>query len=645
MHSPNSQSLLLKILNCSFAGEMDSAPENPKTGGVDTKQVLLQQQASPQQQAARVKKGDSQDTILYKPVTAEAAKAFFGGIKKSATFSMEHLEANLPPPGVVLQSAPVAQVTPQEIAEVSVADQEYSKREDAILTRLMKMDEAEITAKLAKSKAHPLFKTYEQEVTEGLDACHTEWGVDCPHEDLCHFEMWLDDQAAAYRDTQQEQPAPQTLGEPASGSTVDKTQIEVDSPAATTALTPTPSTMFFPKYQTGPVEVKPAVTTPAQVPEHPEPPQQVDSASQVAATPDKTAVASSAVVATPPCTLVDPATPASYVEPVSPETMLTLENQLADLTLNPQGLTTPFGPVISPPQSTTTKATATATAATPKATSPAPDAPAFTPVTPDGVKTFWAALKRKSTDDLSMASPPQGVPSAPGVGSSSSAPATLTPPATSPEVVPQPANVTPPAVPMQPATVTPVTPPPATVTPPATPVTPPPATVTPPAVTLQPATVTVTTPAVTLQPATVTPVTPPPATVTPPAVTLQPATVTPVTPPPATVTPPAVTLPPATVTPVTPPPATVTPAAVTPQPATVTTPAVTPEPATVTTPAVTPQPSTSASPSPCITPAPATAVPASSANPDKSGDRAAYMRFYRSGRSTRAPDAVTKSLI
>lgn len=178
--------------------------------------ALLRTQASPQQtakqtqqqqeqQPVNVKHSDSTETITYKPVTADGSKAFFDGIKRSPTqptLSTAHLEANLPPPGIVLQPAPVPQIVPGEIQETT----EHNKREQEHLIRLQKMDEVELQALLQQTKEHPLFKAYEQDVIQPEhDDCDTltYFGLECPEEDICHFQMWLESQTRAAKDAEQ----------------------------------------------------------------------------------------------------------------------------------------------------------------------------------------------------------------------------------------------------------------------------------------------------------------------------------------------------------------------------------------------------------------------------------------------------------
>ena len=557
---------------CHIAGEVDD-PMTKKTEILKTEPTespapaVMRQQATPQHQACAgaanvVKRPDSQETILYKPVTADGVKAFFDGIKKASTYNMDHLEANLPPPGVVLQPAPVAQILPTEIEESQQIDEERNKKEDAILTRLYKMDDVEIVAKVEKSKQHPLFEIYKQEILADLAECTTQWGAECPHEDLCHFDMWLEDQAQAYKDRQQ----------PPQEQATDKTKIELD-------------------------------TTPAFV----NVVQAVPCSSRSKA-PAQAAVAAPATV--PAGTLLDPASPASYVNCVSPGTMMDLETQMADLTINP-----PATPVAAKPG---------------PAASPKPETVTFKPVTPEAMQAFWSAMQRKSTDDLSMASTPQD-PSA-----AAAAHAPTPPPEASPSVPVMPAT--------QPAPAAVAPPPEASTTVPAT--QPAPAAVAPPAISLEAS------PSVPVMPATQ----PAPAAVAPPpeASTTVPAT----QPAPAAVAPPAISLEASTSVPVIPAtqpaPATMAPSAI---PASVpvmpaTQPAPATAPSTPATPAqngnpaasapVTPTaPASAAAATPVSTPSSAAATPAAS---EADTDRAEYMRFYRSVRSKKAPAAVTKSL-
>ena len=170
---------------------------------------MVRAQATPQhasgqsQEHANAASNDHQRPITYKPVTADGMKAFFSGIKKSeSTSSTAHLEANLPPPGIVLPPAPVPQILTQEVT----AANKVNEKEDAILTRLYKMDRTELEKLVEKTKAHPLFKAYCQDVIQPEhDDCTylVHFGTTHVEEELCDFQMWLDYQADALRHSHQ----------------------------------------------------------------------------------------------------------------------------------------------------------------------------------------------------------------------------------------------------------------------------------------------------------------------------------------------------------------------------------------------------------------------------------------------------------
>ena len=631
---------------------------------------VLRAQASPQhgptphsvQPVPQAEHVQQDQTITYKPVTADGVKAFFSGIKRSS--SMARLESQLPPAGVVLPPAPVPQILTKEIEDTK----EVNDREDAILARLYKMDDTEFRSKVERVKAHALFSAWVQD-----KECQEFGGT---VEDVCEFQMWLDEQTRALFDSQ-------PLPEQTSASQIDTQPL---SHASTVAYTTDDSAVLHPATPlpsaSGPVEnmatpvqastlgyisdesnslglhasatpaAPLAVTIPAEAPAAP------IADAPVSVTIDLSSPTREEVTSAPKQASISAAQ--TVVESTSREWP---DNQLGDPSINSAAAP-------SPPK---------ALPATPNL-----EAAEFRPVTAEGAAAFWSILRRKSTDDLSPAPvPPQArqvQTTLPQGDEQAAAVAT-----TAPDNIPSAAAITPCTAhtaatrpeasvahtcttetamhtrtqPEASAAHSPAFAPPAvsaahspaTATPPgasaaqclATPPARSPATATPPQAALGPATATPPPEAfATHSPAAAT-AAPSPATATPPeafaahspaAATAAPSPAT-ATPPQASPAPSPATAPPDMSAPHSP--ATATPPQAAPGPATAT------QPHSPAAPTAGPSPATATPPQASPSPATAAALPGGIEGDQAAVDKPTYMRFYRSVRSKKAPPEVTKN--
>ena len=381
---------------------LSTPPQEPVDEATAPSVAIIQAQASPQttgavkmtQKPTNGSKGNESTTIQYHPVTAEGAKAFFEGIAQS---NQKALERNLPPAGVTLPPAPVPQITPQEIQQAQETDA-FNRKENAFLQQLQKMDDVELATRVSQAKQHPMFAMFEQDVIqpEHDDCPELIYFGEDPIQDLCEFYMYLDaqgcdksQQTSILKDIQQ--PPPPDLDTP--------NDCEVES----TQLDP-----------------------------------QTDR--------EQSPVANQTDAGMPPAELASKAS-----APTSPVPgKLLPDNQLGDSSVFPGPSPTPS---MCPLPSPTAVVPATIPSA-PVTTVMPQQSPAekelFKPVTAEGMKAFWAVMRRKSTD--SLASPlPSSPATSPAVATTSPVPA---PVATSPAPLHAPSAperpLPPPSVPEQP---------------------------------------------------------------------------------------------------------------------------------------------------------------------------------------------------
>lgn len=397
--------------------------------------------------------------ITYKPVKASDVKAFFSGIAKVE--SQETLPA-LPPPGLVLPVPPVPQVLPSEVQKSLEEQQEkYTTREDALLEELFDLSEEEFQQRVSAAVHHPLFPKFCHDCVDrfiAVEVIAEQFGKapETSTEELCGFEMWLEEQgasnaqqAAAWQDTPQiatprmpvaTAQAPQA---PEPARPVTSAAPVVKTPKATAPVHPvtpavaapvvaqvatTPAVNTSTAAPVGPAA--PAVATPAMAPvattsattstaapvgsaaDTPSvTPAAAPKALPLAPTPMVTTAAPvSPVAPTPP---VAPHAPVTTAEPVSPVSVVTTaatpvvvqaassvavdltasspvskmlpDNQLGDSQLYPPSCGSPMPTQID--------------------ASPSPQPMDFKPVTAEGMQAFWSTLRRKSTDELSLAQP------------------------------------------------------------------------------------------------------------------------------------------------------------------------------------------------------------------------------------------------
>ena len=272
-------------------------------------------------------------------------KLFLRGLPKAA-------ERNLPPGGVKLPPAPVPQILPAEIQEAHDTEgtTAYNRKEDAMLQRLAKMDDVELTTRVGQAKQHPLFAMFEQDVIQPEhDDCSEliYFGLD-PNQDLCEFYMYLDtqgcdqsQQADILKDIQQQPPPDQ---DPPEDCEVESTQMDPQTDKDQSPMTD----------QTAAELASKASATTSPVPGKLLPDNQLGDSSLF-----------------PPPSPVAPATPSPGPTPVAPA-------------------------IVHPPHVTTAKPERL----------PAEREPTdlFKPVTREGMRAFWAVMKRQSTDSL-LASP------------------------------------------------------------------------------------------------------------------------------------------------------------------------------------------------------------------------------------------------
>lgn len=114
----------------------------------------VESQATPMSKAPISSTSAKTCNITYSPVTAEGKKHFCELFQNK----FAELESNLPAPGVVLQPVPVPQIVPTEIvASLDTQQQsvEQAQREEAILTRLYKMDHVDLETAVTRAKQNP----------------------------------------------------------------------------------------------------------------------------------------------------------------------------------------------------------------------------------------------------------------------------------------------------------------------------------------------------------------------------------------------------------------------------------------------------------------------------------------------------------
>ena len=251
-----------------------------------------------------------------------------------------------------LPPAPVPQILPAEIQEAHDTEgtTAYNRKEDAMLQRLAKMDDVELTTRVGQAKQHPLFAMFEQDVIQPEhDDCSEliYFGLD-PIQDLCEFYMYLDtqgcdqsQQADILKDIQQQPPPDQ---DPPEDCEVESTQMDPQTDKDQSPMTD----------QTAAELASKASATTSPVPGKLLPDNQLGDSSLF-----------------PPPSPVAPATPSPGPTPVAPA-------------------------IVHPPHVTTAKPERL----------PAEREPTdlFKPVTREGMRAFWAVMKRQSTDSL-LASP------------------------------------------------------------------------------------------------------------------------------------------------------------------------------------------------------------------------------------------------
>lgn len=385
--------------------------------------------------AAPVAPGTKDDHITYKPVTADAVNAFFNGIPKKVKSepSLVKSEPSLvpPPPDQVLQTPPLPQILPSEIQASAQENQDdYTKRQDELLQILGEMDDVELKKCAAGCRAHPLFQQY----------CSALACPECPNpaevfgselsvmaEECCDFALWVEALGASDFEQQAQALATyETLPQP----TTDTAPAAESTPTVVTPKQPAPTVV---QPDTAPAaESTPAVVTPEQPAPTVAQPEEATNPMDV-----------TGVVATQPeqheQTTTSPteskATAVVVVGDTPPQVWP--DNQLGDPTLYPD-TPVPATPVI-------VQSCAKTLACTP--TTPEPSACEFMPITSEGVKAFWSALRRKSTDSLpdtpslEVPVPPVPVPQVLGARSSGSE-ASATPVSPAPAEVATPAPTT-----------------------------------------------------------------------------------------------------------------------------------------------------------------------------------------------------------
>ena len=367
-------------------------------------------------------------------------------MQKQATPQHANTPAALPSPSVgdtVMDDDSNAIIDPD-------AEAQQRKHEDLTVQRYMKYDDPKLASLLSSARQHPLFEAYLLAVLqeEGITLNFGEQ----PVVDLSDFEIWLES----------EERVPTTPDMPAKEFLLQSTllvsmQVTVgtyvpDAPDAPAAKA-TPPPPDAPATATPPLPDAPVVKATPPLPDAP-----VVKAAQhvpapvVKATPP---LPDAPVTATPPL----PDAPVVKATPPVPAPVVKATPPLPDASVT-----------ATPP----VPKTSAVNLPSPALPAPAPKQPGtearqdpsaitFQPVTAEGLKAFWSAMRRKSTDDLSLQNevklevplPPVPVPQVlPSALPSAPSPA---PPPPVPTPTPPKAATTP-EPPTAPATPTPATP-------------------------------------------------------------------------------------------------------------------------------------------------------------------------------------------
>ena len=383
----------------------------------------VESQATPMSKAPISSTSAKTCNITYSPVTAEGKKHFCELFQNK----FAELESNLPAPGVVLQPVPVPQIVPTEIvASLDTQQQsvEQAQREEAILTRLYKMDHVDLETAVTRAKQNPLLRKFATDMIHpdtNVDVFTSSFGSNPEKmiEDLCAFQVWLD--------SQPHQPhQPQT----------PMTALDTPSPAATPVpaqrqsqpALPTPplQNTTVPAAQTlNPIDFKPVTregmaafwsvmkrkstddlsmlspTSPATVPT-PRPETTV-------LTPEAPAIAAAATVPTPQTSIAAPAAP-TIAAPAAP-TIAAPEAPTIAATTVPTPTIAAAAPTIAAPEASTPAIAATATVLTPTIAAAAPTIAAPEASTPAIAAT--ATVPPPQTSIAAPAAPTIAAPEAP----------------------------------------------------------------------------------------------------------------------------------------------------------------------------------------------------------------------------------------
>ena len=124
-----------------------------------------------------------------------------------------------------------AKASASEPAEIDNSDEEFNRKENALLSHFYKMDTPELKRKVDHAKAHALFDAFEKEMStpDELGNIAVNFGKETPEEDLCAFELWLQKQPVVAKDTQAAPPVA-AVPEPPKGAPE-----KVEKPATSTA--------------------------------------------------------------------------------------------------------------------------------------------------------------------------------------------------------------------------------------------------------------------------------------------------------------------------------------------------------------------------------------------------------------------------
>ena len=382
----------------------------------------VESQATPMSKAPISSTSAKTCNITYSPVTAEGKKHFCELFQNK----FAELESNLPAPGVVLQPVPVPQIVPTEIvASLDTQQQsvEQAQREEAILTRLYKMDQVDLETAVTRAKQNPLLRKFATDMIHpdtNVDVFTSSFGSNPEKmiEDLCAFQVWLDSQPHQ----------PQT----------PMTALDTPSPAATPVpaqrqsqpALPTPplQNTTVPAAQTlNPIDFKPVTregmaafwsvmkrkstddlsmlspTSPATVPT-PRPETSV-------LTPEAPAIAAAATVPTPQTSIAAPAAP-TIAAPAAP-TIAAPEAPTIAATTVPTPTIAAAAPTIAAPEASTPAIAATATVLTPTIAAAAPTIAAPEASTPAIAAT--ATVPPPQTSIAAPAAPTIAAPAAPTI--------------------------------------------------------------------------------------------------------------------------------------------------------------------------------------------------------------------------------------